>query len=146
VPTEIVTAPLTTCAGAFGPNVSLLRRSLRRWLSEVLSDDPDVVDDLTLAASEALENAVDHAFVAAATVGTMSLRAADDGHCVTIVISDDGHWLPPDPDAGYRGRGIDLMDRLADISRVRPGVGGTSVTLVHHRLPAARAGGGQHAT
>jgi serine/threonine-protein kinase RsbW len=131
---------LTTDARALGSNVGPLRRVLRCWLREALGDDADVVDDLTLAASEAVENAADHAFVGAAAVGTMCLRAADHGDCITIVVSDDGRWQPPDPDPGYRGRGIDLMNRLADISQVSPGVGGTSVTLVHHRVHASRTG------
>jgi serine/threonine-protein kinase RsbW len=134
------TPSLTPSANAFGSNVGHLRRSLRHWLSEALGDGCDVVDDLTLAASEALENAADHAFVATPTIGTMCLRAFDDGDRITIVVSDDGRWQPPDPDPGYRGRGIDLMHSLADVSRIRPSAGGTSVTLVHHRVPGSRTG------
>jgi len=138
VPAVTETHPLATSASATTTNVARLRRTLRHWLSDVLTEDPDAVDDLTLATSEALENAADHAFVAAAAVGTMCLRAADDGDRITIVVSDNGRWKPPAPDAGYRGRGIDLMNRLADMSRVHPSSGGTSVTLVHHRVPAPR--------
>jgi serine/threonine-protein kinase RsbW len=141
VPAVPATPSLSTSANAFGSNVGHLRRSLRRWLSEALGDAPDVVDDLTLAASEALENAADHAFVATPTIGTMYLRAVDDGDRIAIVVSDDGRWQPPDPDPGHRGRGIDLMDSLADVSQVVPSDGGTSVTLVHHRVPGPRTSG-----
>jgi len=68
----------------------------------------------------------------------MCVRAADEGDRITIVVCDNGHWHPPDPDTGSRGRGLDLMNRLADISKVQPSSGGTSVTLVHHRVPAPR--------
>lgn len=138
MPTVTTIRPLATAAAASATNVGRLRRTLRHWLTEALHDEPDVVDDLTLATSEALENAADHAFADTDEVGTMSLEATDDGDRITIVVSDDGHWQAPDPEAGYRGRGIDLMHRLADISRVRPSIGGTSVILVHHRVPAPR--------
>ncbi|MEJ2865377.1 ATP-binding protein [Actinomycetospora flava] len=139
MPAVTATRPLATCTEATSSNVGRLRHALHRWLGEALGDDPDVVDDLTLAASEALENAADHAFVESAAVGTMWLRAVDDGDRITIVVTDDGCWQPPAAaDAGHRGRGIDLMNRLVDISRVQPGAGGTSVTLVHHRVPAPR--------
>jgi anti-sigma regulatory factor (Ser/Thr protein kinase) len=129
------TLPFSTSATATATNVGRLRRSLRHWLVEVLAADPDAVDDLTLATSEALENAADHAYVHTAVLGTMFLEARDHGDRITIVVSDNGHWQRPDAEAGYRGRGIDLMSRLADTSRVRPSAGGTSVTLVHRRTP-----------
>lgn len=128
-----VTRPLAASAQAVATNVGQLRRTLHHWLAQALADDPDAVDDLTLATSEALENAADHAFAHAPTAGTMCLEASDDGHCINIVVSDNGHWQQPDPDTGYRGRGIDIMSRLADTSRIQPTADGTSVTLVHHR-------------
>lgn len=133
MPIVTATRPLATHARATATNVAQLRRALRTWLLGVLDDDPDAVEDLVLAASEALENAADHAYSDATRAGTMSLSAEAERDRITIVVSDDGRWRPPDPDAGYRGRGIDLMNRLADSSKVRTGSGGTSVVLVHHR-------------
>lgn len=40
--------------------------------------------------------------------------------------------------SSHRGRGIDLVDSLADVSEVVPGDGGASVGLVHHRLRGPR--------
>lgn len=132
---SVIATPLTTSAPATAPNVGRLRRALHRWLSDVLVDDPDTVDDLTLAAGEGLENAVDHAFAHSPSAGTMRLRAVDRGDHIRIVVSDDGRWQQPAKDTGHRGRGIDLMSHLADASRIDSTAGGTSITLVHRRRP-----------
>ncbi|MEJ2886403.1 ATP-binding protein [Actinomycetospora aeridis] len=115
--------------------VGRLRRALRGWLRGALSDrDADVVDNLTLAVSEALENAAEHAYAGRDEPGTMTLSAHRDPAApgaVVISVSDDGQWRPPSDPNGYRGRGLALIEELTDAYSVRPGPSGTTVTLRH---------------
>ena len=116
-------------------HVGRLRRAVRGWLRQALGDrDPDAVDNLTLAVSEALENAAEHAYADRDEPGTMTLSAQRDPSgpgTVVISVTDTGRWRPPSGGAGYRGRGLALIEELADAHTVRPGPTGTTVTLRH---------------
>lgn len=116
-------------------HVGRLRRAVRGWLRRALGeDDPDAVDNLTLAVSEALENAAEHAYADRDEPGTMTLSARRDGSppgAVVISVSDAGHWRTQSGGAGYRGRGLALIEELSDAHTVRPGPRGTTVTLRH---------------
>jgi two-component sensor histidine kinase len=46
-----------------------------------------------------------------------------------VTVSDDGTWRPPPADPGFRGRGVQLMHRLADRATITHSPGGTSVAL-----------------
>jgi serine/threonine-protein kinase RsbW len=115
-------------------SVGVLRRALRRWLAGVV-DDRDVVDDLTLAAGEALENSADHAFVGLPRCGTITVTAEVEYRAgirdVVIAVVDDGCWQPPAADPGHRGRGLAMIAGLADTHRLVAGRSGTSLTLRH---------------
>jgi serine/threonine-protein kinase RsbW len=116
-------------------HVGRLRRAVRRWLRSVLGDDDaDAVDNLTLAASEALENAAEHAYAGHDEVGTMTLSARRDDtadRTVVITVSDTGRWRAPADSTGYRGRGLALIGELTDTHEVQPGPTGTTVTFRH---------------
>jgi serine/threonine-protein kinase RsbW len=121
-------SPLDLSATALPTNVGSLRRAVRRWLGDVIAD-ADVVDDLTLAVSEALENAADHAYADRPDPGTMTVRAeVDDAGRLVIRIVDDGSWRAPSFESS-RGRGITMMEALADSAVVQAMPGGTAVTL-----------------
>ena len=115
--------------------VGRLRRAVRRWLRSVLGDeDEDAVDNLTLAASEALENAAEHAYAGTDEVGTMVLSARRDDtadRTLVITVSDSGRWRAPADNTGYRGRGLALIGELTDTHEVQPGPTGTTVTFRH---------------
>lgn len=115
--------------------VGRLRRAVRRWLRSVLGDeDEDAVDNLTLAASEALENAAEHAYAGHDEVGTMTLSARRDDtadRTLVITVSDSGRWRAPADNTGYRGRGLALIGELTDTHEVQPGPTGTTVTFRH---------------
>jgi serine/threonine-protein kinase RsbW len=116
-------------------HVGRLRRAVRRWLRSVLGDeDEDAVDNLTLAASEALENAAEHAYAGHDEVGTMTLSARREetaDRAVVITVSDTGRWRAPADSTGYRGRGLALIGELTDAHEVQPGPAGTTVTFRH---------------
>jgi serine/threonine-protein kinase RsbW len=120
-------------APATPAHVGRLRRAVRRWLRAVLGEDEDAVDNLTLAVSEALENAAEHAYAGQDEAGTMTLSAERDPARRTLVISvsDTGSWRTPTDSGGYRGRGLALIEELAAAHTVAPGPTGTTVTLRH---------------
>ncbi|GLZ46391.1 anti-sigma regulatory factor [Actinomycetospora sp. NBRC 106375] len=120
-------------APATPSDVGRLRRAVRRWLRGHLSEDEDVVDNLTLAVSEALENAAEHAYADQDEAGTMTLSGQWDptGRALVITVSDAGRWRAPTGSNGYRGRGLALIEELAAAYTVDPGPGGTTVTLRH---------------
>lgn len=125
-----VVPPLRLEASASPGDVGRLRSRVRRWLNAVL--DEDSVDDLTLAVSEALENAVDHAFVGR-TPGTMTVVADCSDDEVVVAVTDDGRWQEPTTAPTTRGRGLALMRSLADSAEVATDDRGTSVRLVRRR-------------
>lgn len=120
-------------APATPAHVGRLRRAVRGWLRDVLGEDADAVDNLTLAASEALENAAEHAYADQDEAGTMMLSAERDPstHVLVITVSDAGRWRSPTAAGGYRGRGLALIEKLAAAHTVRPGPTGTTVTMRH---------------
>jgi anti-sigma regulatory factor (Ser/Thr protein kinase) len=105
-------------------SVSRMRRGLRGFLDvTALSDDE--IQDLLLAASEAANNAVEHAQQPTKPFFTVSTEF--DGGAVTIVIQDHGLWRPPTSPT-HRGRGLAMMRAVADTT-VTASSHGTSVTI-----------------
>jgi serine/threonine-protein kinase RsbW len=108
-----------------------LRQLLSEWLSDHVPSAGDLADSITLAAYEALANAVEHAYTGR-EAGTMSLRATYHPHDqqLNVTVQDQGHWREPDPTQHrLRGRGIPLMQALSDHPRINPTPQGTTVNL-----------------
>lgn len=123
--------PLRISAPADGGQVRVVRRRLSRWLhSDHL--DPDVADDLVMAASEALENCCDHAFTGSPAGGTMTLTAQASDATLIITIADDGCWQEAPTEPGIRGRGLAMMRELVDDVAIESGPQGTQLALTHH--------------
>jgi len=102
-----------------------LRRTLGRWLmSEGVPADE--LFNITLAASEAAANAIEHAY--GAQEATFHVACVHEGDEVRITVSDGGRWRASRPYG--RGRGLAIMRALVDDARIDRGSDGTSVTLV----------------
>jgi serine/threonine-protein kinase RsbW len=78
--------------------------ALAQWLRGHHLDE-DVVEDLVLAASEAMENCCDHAFEQSPSAGTMTLTARLVGEALVITVADDGRWQRQGPDRATVGEG-----------------------------------------
>jgi anti-sigma regulatory factor (Ser/Thr protein kinase) len=104
-----------------------LRRTLGRWLiSEGVGEDE--LFNITLAASEAAANSIEHAY--GAHDATFRICCEHDGDRVQVVVSDDGRWRDSRPYG--RGRGLAIMRALVDGARIERREDGTSVTLTKH--------------
>ena len=114
--------------------IPLMRRLLARWLDEAGATRADV-EDLMLASAEAAANAIEHAYGLAP--GVVELRAwTTEGGPVKVAVRDFGNWRSPR--GTHRGRGLLLMEGLADAVEVIRGDDGTTVEL-SRRLGAEAA-------
>jgi anti-sigma regulatory factor (Ser/Thr protein kinase) len=109
-----------------------------RRLAEQAADDFGLDEDarfrLTLAANEAVANAIEHGSPSAE--GTVLVRVCGNGDSVRFEVRDRGNFTVgvPDPEAlSQRGRGLPLMAALADEVDLKPGDDGTLVGLVIRR-------------
>jgi serine/threonine-protein kinase RsbW len=64
-----------------------------------------------LAASEAMSNAVIHAFVDRDEPGTLTVTAVREGDEIAVIVRDDGSGMRPRPDSPGLGVGLPLMTR-----------------------------------
>jgi anti-sigma regulatory factor (Ser/Thr protein kinase) len=102
-----------------------LRGTLARWLAGEGITNEDQVFNVTLAASEAAANAIEHAYGARQASFEMQARHEDDE--VRITIADRGRWRESRPYG--RGRGLAIMRALVDDAEIRRGDDGTTVEL-----------------
>jgi anti-sigma regulatory factor (Ser/Thr protein kinase) len=101
----------------------------------------EVARGVVLAASEAIDNVVAHAYRGGA--GTIDLTMCLDGDDVVVTIADQGQWAQPvssdlEHDASGRpaqhGRGIILMNAHVDEVAIHHDRQGTSVLLRSRRI------------
>jgi serine phosphatase RsbU (regulator of sigma subunit)/anti-sigma regulatory factor (Ser/Thr protein kinase) len=106
-------------------SLPLMRRLLARWLDEAGATRADV-DDLALASAEAAANSIEHAYGLAP--GVVELRAWTSKESqVKVAIRDFGNWRAPR--GAHRGRGLRLMEGLADEVEVVRSDEGTTIEL-----------------
>ncbi|MGH3605587.1 MAG: ATP-binding protein [Pseudonocardiaceae bacterium] len=114
---------------ALAPEIAPVRRTVAAWATG-LGLDPDTVDDLALAAYEALANAVDHAYPT--RPGTVRVTATCTDDDVIVVVGDQGRWRTP-PAPGDRGRGLVLIGHLTHHLDIHHDASGTTVTMTWRR-------------
>ncbi|WP_330441037.1 ATP-binding protein [Micromonospora sp. NBC_00821] len=105
-------------------SAAAMRRDVRGALGE-LDVDPDVLEDLLLAASEAVNNAVEHA--QRPSRPEVRVRVQVGGGLIRISVRDFGTWRDRRP-AMDRGRGALLMNAYGDVRLVSTAEG-TTVTI-----------------
>jgi anti-sigma regulatory factor (Ser/Thr protein kinase) len=115
---------LTLRLPAESASLGQLRSALRAWLRHVGATEAEGFD-LTLAANEAAANVIDHAYGPGDAV--YDVTATSEEGVVEIVVRDFGRWRPPR--GANRGRGICLMEALADDVSVDHTGQGTRVRL-----------------
>jgi PAS domain S-box-containing protein len=101
-----------------------LRDRLRAWLAANRVDH-DTVEALCLAVGEATANSAMHAYGPAG--GDVRLNGSIDDGVVTVSVEDDGHWRPSPDDLG---RGMRIIEQLADDVRIDRHTSGTRVEIV----------------
>jgi anti-sigma regulatory factor (Ser/Thr protein kinase) len=110
--------------------------SKARWaLAEVARRLGAREEDVKLAVSEAVSNAVVHAF--GERSGTITLRAWRERDRLDVLVADDGDGMTPKVERAGLGLGISVITRLAAEVRFDSSEQGTAV---HMSFPTAGAG------
>jgi len=138
-------APLPDPAPPLGPfeyrfaptlgSVRLARHVFANWVELLPGVAVDAIDDLLIACSELVTNAVRHGECAAATV---SLRGAVDGDSVVLEVEDGGngfawpvaHAIEDVVVHDENGRGLFIVEALTDEMQVLSSEGRTIVRCV----------------
>ena len=124
-----------------GPeSAAQIRRAFSEWLRRHFTLDPTKSSDVVLAVNEAMANAAEFAYVTLEHPGPMHVRADYDRSAatLTVTVTDEGAWKSADPatKGRSRGRGIPLMEALADRTTVESSAAGTRVSLEWNRIIA----------
>jgi serine/threonine-protein kinase RsbW len=135
---RVITADTGSVAGT--------REELGCWLQSEFELSSMRLNDVILAACEALANAAEYAYLGVAP-GPVSIRAAHDplGSTLTLSVADNGRWRAVDPAnrSRFRGRGIPLMEGLADQASFDASPRGTTVRLVFNGIGLATRNGAE---
>ncbi len=102
------------------------RRLIRSYVEVHCPNAAAIREDVALAVSEAVGNAVRHAY--AGSQGDIELTAQVESDWLVIVVRDWGIGWRPSPDPGL-GLGVPLMRTMGDLSVTRAEDGGSRVVL-----------------
>jgi serine/threonine-protein kinase RsbW len=120
-----------------------IRREFSDWLGRHFKLDATKASDMVLAVNEAMANVAEFAYVMVEQPGAMHVLARYDGTAatLTVTVTDEGAWRNVDPATTdlRRGRGIPLMQALADHAAVDSSAAGTRVCLEWNRVATAQA-------
>ena len=120
------------------PETLTLVRGMLGGVAELLQLDPELLDDLKTAVSEACNNVVMHAYEGASGPLWVCLYAMPDS--LEVIVRDRGRGIPAlaPSDDRLQGVGIPIMRALAEQTAFRPAdSGGAEVWL---KFPGARDG------
>ncbi len=119
------------------------RAEFAAWLETHFTLRSDRFSDLLLAVNEAVANAVEFAYCDASQRGTLDVSAAYDhgSETLTVTVDDRGRWrhkIAARHRQQLRGRGIPLMEALADEVTIDRAPHGTRVALTWTGLTQRR--------
>jgi anti-sigma regulatory factor (Ser/Thr protein kinase) len=127
--------PSASWTGSARPEtVAFLREAVAEFVVANGVAEPHV-SDVQLAVSEAVTNAVVHAFRDRAETGTVSVSVTVDDDGVEVVVRDDGSGLAPRDDSPGLGLGLPLIRRVADDYDHREPPDGGSELWIRFTLP-----------
>jgi serine/threonine-protein kinase RsbW len=86
-------------------------------------------DDVKLAVSEAVGNAVVHAFRGDDEDGTITLSVRGERGMLLVMVSDDGIGMTPNLDSPGLGFGLSLISKVAQDVRFDSSDNGTTVSM-----------------
>ena len=123
-------SPIISLRLESSPETLTLVRGMLGGVAELLQLDPELLDDLKTAVSEACNNVVMHAYEGASGPLSVSLYAESEG--LDVIVRDHGRGIPvlAPSDDRLQGVGIPIMRALAQQTAFRPcDSGGTEVWL-----------------
>jgi len=110
------------------PQTLTIVRGMLSGVAELLAIDPELLDDLKTAVSEACNNVVLHAY--GDEPGPMAVRMFVFDDRILVTVEDQGVGLPPESADRTEGIGLSVIRALADEVRfVQGSDGGTRVEM-----------------
>jgi serine/threonine-protein kinase RsbW len=112
------------------PETLTLVRGVLAGVAELIGLDPELLDDLKTAVSEACNNVVMHAYEG--ETGPLAVRMYIEPEAIEVVVVDQGSGLPPlaPADETIRGVGLSVIRALATHAEFRNlSEGGTEVRM-----------------
>jgi serine/threonine-protein kinase RsbW len=103
-------------------SVSTARHAVVDWLRTCDTPDPPL-SDVALVVSEAVTNAVNHAYVGRSP-GEVHVQLSLEPQELVVVVEDDGNGLKPRPDSPGLGYGLALMVAVSQRFEARTEAGG----------------------
>ena len=123
------TAEFEDAAPAVPESVGRLRNAVADF-ARAQGADEALVMSMQLATSEAMSNAVVHAFVDRPEPGTLTIIAGCEDDHIWVLVRDDGSGMRPRPDSPGLGVGLPLMTRSTDSLKFSEAPdGGTEVAM-----------------
>jgi serine/threonine-protein kinase RsbW len=105
------------------------RQAIREFAASARPTDR-ALNSIAVCVSEAITNAVMHAYRNMASPGRVDLEAELDGDSLTVRVRDQGHGLEPRLDSPGLGLGLPLISQFSAASEVvTPERGGTEVVM-----------------
>jgi serine/threonine-protein kinase RsbW/stage II sporulation protein AB (anti-sigma F factor) len=104
---------LKECLPARAENIALLRRAVVAYAGSNGASERQR-EDIALAVSEALSNAVLHAYVGHDSPGDVGVDAWVDERALRVVVCDDGVGMLPRTDSPGLGLGLSLIARMTE--------------------------------
>src|SRR5689334_2544868 len=116
-------------------SLSVVRQRFRAWLADLRWPE-DEVDDIVLAVSEAVSNAVEHAdapgFAAEVRVAAGQFSEVDGGRRIVVGVSDNRRWCPRDT---QRGLGMLMIHTCMDDVRFETNHEVTTTVMTSVKVP-----------
>jgi anti-sigma regulatory factor (Ser/Thr protein kinase) len=109
-----------------------VRADLRRWLGE-LEVQPQIAEDVVLAAWELCANAIEHPAQPLSRNVAVDAEASPSG--IRLTVHDAGIWTGTKPMQANRGLGLRIVSGLVDRLAIERGFGGTQVILYRRTRP-----------
>ncbi|MEA5360162.1 ATP-binding protein [Amycolatopsis sp., V23-08] len=120
-------APFHRRTVALADRLPELREALADWVRK-LGLDAERAEDVVLAGYEAMANSAEHAY-RDREAGYVDVRAEWLAGRLTVTVTDYGTWQAPVATNGLRGRGLLLIDSLADQCAQVHREDGTTITM-----------------
>ena len=116
-------------------NVADVRRTVVEQVRR-FGATPAALAAVELAVSEAMTNAVQHAYVEAGEPGPVTVTVEHEEACVLVSVQDEGGGMRPRPDSPGLGLGLPLISQMTQSFEVHQPPGGG--TLLCMRFDAQR--------
>jgi anti-sigma regulatory factor (Ser/Thr protein kinase) len=110
-------SPLRRALPAVPESVAVLRAQVTQFVSAAGVEEPQLAA-VKLAVSEAVTNAVVHAYARSEQPGEVRVETFVENGTVHMIVSDDGGGMRPRPDSPGLGVGLPLIADSADTLQI----------------------------